>query len=72
MLILLYYLLYFLSFILFLNFTLFYLDDFKLSQNKYIKTLQILTPIWLLLVVVIYFYLNILTLYDEPLFLDGD
>ena len=45
MLILLYYLLYFLSFILFLNFTLFYLDDFKLSQNKYIKTLQILTPI---------------------------
>lgn len=39
------YLLSFLSFILFLNFTLFYLDGFKLSQNKYIRTLQILTPI---------------------------
>ena len=72
MLILFSYLLYFLSFILFINFTLFYLDDFKLSQNKYIRTLQILTPIWLLLVVVIFFYLNILTFYDGPLFLDGD
>lgn len=72
MITLLSYLLSFLSFILFLNFTLFYLDDFKLSQNKYIRTLQILTPIWLLVVVVIFFYLNILTFYDGPLFLDGD
>ena len=72
MLILLYYLLSFLSFILFLNFTLFYLDDFKLSQNKYIRTLQNLTPIWLLLVVVIFFYLNILTFNDGPLFIDGN
>ena len=72
MITLLSYLLSFLSFILFINFTLFYLDDFKLSQNKYIRTLQILTPIWLLLVVVIFFYLNILTFYDGPLFLDGD
>ena len=30
-----------LSFILFFNFTLFYLDDFNLSTNKYIKLLQI-------------------------------
>ena len=66
------YLLSFLSFILFLNFTLFYLDDFKLSQNKYIRTLQILTPIWLLLVIFIFFYLNILTFNHGPLFLDGD
>lgn len=72
MITLLSYLLSFLSFILFLNFTLFYLEDFKLSQNKYIRTLQILTPIWLLVVVVIFFYLNILTFYDGPLFLDGD
>ena len=45
MITLLSYLLSFLFFILFINFTLFYLDDFKLSQNKYIITLQILTPI---------------------------
>lgn len=70
MLILLSYLLSFLSFILFLNFTLFYLDDFNLSQNKYIRILQILTPIWLLLQVVIFFYLNIWTFYDGPLFID--
>ena len=63
------YFLSFLSFIIFLNFTLFYLDDFNLSLNKYIRTLQILTPIWLLLVVVIFFYLNILTFNDGPLFL---
>ena len=31
----------FLTFILSLNFVLFYLDDFKLSTNKYIKLLQI-------------------------------
>lgn len=38
-----------LSFILFFNFTLFYLDDFKLATNKYIKLLQILSPLFLLL-----------------------
>ena len=72
MTILISYLLSFLSFILFLNFTLFYLDDFKLSQkSKALWILQILTPIWLLLVIVIFFYLNILT-FNGPLFLDGD
>ena len=71
MITLLSYLLSFLSFILFLNFTLFYLD-FKLSKNKYIRTLQILTPIWLLLVVFIFLYLNILTFNPGPVFLDGD
>ena len=72
MITLLSYLLSFLFFILFINFTLFYLDDFKLSQNKYIRTLQILTPIWLLLVVFIFLYLNILTFNPGPIFLDGD
>ena len=72
MIIFLSYYLYFLSFILFINFTLFYLDDFKLPKNKYIRTIQNLTPIWLLLVVVIFFYLNILTFNDGPLFLDGE
>ena len=72
MITLLSYLLSFLSFILFLNFTLFYLDDFKLSKNKYIRTLQILTPIWLLLVVFIFLYLNIWTFNPGPVFLDGD
>ena len=72
MITLLSYLLSLLSFILFLNFTLFYIDYFKLSQNKYIRTLQNFTPIWLLLVVFIFLYLNILTFNPEPLFLDGD
>lgn len=49
----------FLSFILFLNFTLFYLYDFKLSQIKYSRTLQLLTPVLLFLVVVIFLYINI-------------
>ena len=61
----------FLSFIFFLNFTLFYLDDFKLSQNKYIRTSQIITPISLLLVMVILFYLNFLTLNVGPLLSAG-
>ena len=60
-----------LFFILFLNFILFYLDEFRLSQNKLIKFLQILTPIWLLLIVFIFFYLNILT-FNNVLFLDED
>ena len=66
------YLLSFLSFIIFLNFTLFYLDGFKLSRNKYIRTLQILTPIWLLFVIVIFIYLNIFTFNDGLLFIDED
>ena len=61
----------FLSFIIFLNFTLFYLDDFKLSENKFLRYLQILIPIWLLFLVVIFFYLNILTFNQGPLFLHG-
>nr|YP_010164174.1 hypothetical protein K8J96_mgp04 [Metarhizium album]QRK27496.1 hypothetical protein [Metarhizium album] len=37
-----------LTFILYLNIVLFYLDDFRLSQNKYLKFLQVLTPAWLI------------------------
>jgi hypothetical protein len=38
-----------LSLILSINLVLFYLDDFKLSSNKYIKILQILSPLFILL-----------------------
>lgn len=61
-----------LSFVLFLNWILFYMDDFKLSSNRFIRTLQILTPIWLLVLVLILFYLEIWTFTDGALFLDGD
>ena len=56
-----------LSYFLFLNIVIFYMDDFALSNNKYIRTSQILTPIWLLLIAVIFFYLNILIFNDGPL-----
>lgn len=68
----LYFFIYLLTFILFFSFTFFYLDDFKLSQNKLIRSLQILTPIWLLLIVIILFHLNILTLNNGLLWLDVD
>ena len=45
----------FLTFILSLNFVLFYLDDFKLSTNKYIKLLQILSLL-LVLWLILFFY----------------
>jgi len=60
-----------LSLILFFNFTLFYLDDFKLSSNKYIKKLQLLSP--LLFIILIIFYYDIisnLTAQHSVLFLD--
>lgn len=62
----------FLSFILFVNFTLFYMDDFKLSENKYIRLFQILTPVWLLLFVYTLFYLDILSYNHGALPLDGN
>lgn len=42
-----------LTFILILNLTLFYLDDFKLSSNRYLKLLQKLSPIILLTIGII-------------------
>lgn len=46
----------FLSFILVFNFTLFYLDDFKLSQNKYIIISQLLSFLLLLLFIFLLYY----------------
>lgn len=68
---LIYYLLSLLSFIIFISFVLFYLYNFKLSQYKFIRCLQILTPILLILNLIILFYLNIIT-FNDVLFLDGD
>lgn len=62
----------FLSFIIFLNFTTFYMDDFKLSENKYIRILQILTSVWLLLFIYTLFYLDILSYNHGALPLDGN
>lgn len=56
---------------LFFILTLFYLDDFKLSQNRWIRILQILSPILLLFTVIVSVYLNVIT-FNEVLFLDGD
>jgi hypothetical protein len=62
-----------LTFILFLNITLWYLDDFSLSKNKYIKFLQVLTPLWLILFTVILIYFNIIILDDYVvLHIDGN
>lgn len=44
------------SFILSFSFILFYLDDFKLSTNKYIKLLQILSPLFLVLLLILSYY----------------
>jgi hypothetical protein len=52
---------YFLFSIIVFNITLFYLDDFKLSNNKYIKFSQILTPILLIFILVILIYTDVLT-----------
>lgn len=48
-----------LSLILFFNFTLFYLDDFKLSTYIHIKFLQILSPLILMFLFILIYY-NIL------------
>ena len=62
-----------LTVIIFFNFTLFYLDHFKLSQNKFIRYLQILTPIWIILGIITLFYLNTYTFDNNGvLFLNGD
>ena len=47
-----------LSFILVFNLVLYYLDDFKLSENKYIRFLQILSPL-LFVIFIILCYLDI-------------
>nr|YP_010564236.1 hypothetical protein OYW92_mgp04 [Epichloe bromicola]UYX62220.1 hypothetical protein [Epichloe bromicola] len=61
-----------LTFILFLNITLWYLDDFSV-KNKYIKFLQVLTPLWLILFTVILIYFNIIILDDYVvLHIDGN
>lgn len=57
-----------LSFILFLSITLWYLDDFFLSHNKYIKFLQVLTPIWLILFFIALINTNLIVLDDNIIF----
>nr|YP_010044484.1 hypothetical protein J6816_mgp07 [Tolypocladium guangdongense]QPF24429.1 hypothetical protein [Tolypocladium guangdongense] len=62
-----------LTFIMFLNITLFYLDDFLLSNNKLIKFLQILTPIWLVIFIVVLFNTDIFTVNNNiVLFIDDN
>ena len=58
-----------LSFILFFNFTLFYLDDFKFSTNKYIKFTQVLSPLFILIFIIISYYESI-SIFNNVLFID--
>jgi hypothetical protein len=59
----------FITYILALNITFFYLDDFKLSTNKYLRLSQILSPL-LLVILVILFYYYIPLIFNSGLFLD--
>jgi hypothetical protein len=62
-----------LTFILFFIFTLFYLDDFRLSENKYIRFTQTLAPLFLLLLIILFYSLNVLTFNEiAACSLDGD
>lgn len=46
------------SFVIFFNILLLYLDDFKLSHNKYIRLCQIITPfLFVILIVLSYYFL---------------
>ena len=45
----------FIPYIVFLNLTLFYLDDFHLSENKYIRYSQILSPLLTVFLILIYY-----------------
>jgi len=56
-----------LSFALFFSFAVFYLDDFKLSQNKYIKVLQVLFPLLFLLFIILLYYESI-SIFNNVLF----
>jgi hypothetical protein len=53
----------FLSYILVFNFVFFYLDDFKLSQNRYIRFSQILSPLLLVLFIILFYYEAILIVF---------
>lgn len=52
----------FLTFIIVFNFTFFYLDDYKLSTNIYIRFLQIWSPILFILIVITLVYLDVITI----------
>lgn len=60
-----------LSFIIFFNITLLYLDDFNLSNNKYIKISQIISPLLIILLLILIYYesisnVNNLIFVDNP------
>jgi hypothetical protein len=57
------------SFVLVFNFTLFYLDDFRLSKNQYIKFMQILSPLFILLFIILSYYES-MSLFNNILFVD--
>lgn len=60
------------SFVLFFNLTLFYLDDFKLSQNKYIRFSQNFTPLFLLVFFILYYFENINNINNVVYIIDKD
>ena len=67
------YILSLLAFIIFLSITLWYLDDFSLSSNKYIKILQVFIPVWLLLFIFILIDIGVfINNEDMVLYLDGN
>ena len=60
-----------LSYLLVFNLCLLYLDDFKLSNNKYIRYTQILSPL-LLLILIISLYYESISIINTVLFLNED
>lgn len=58
----------FFTFILVLNISTFYLDDFCLSENKYLRFSQILSPLLFIVLIIFIYYESINTF--NVLFID--
>ncbi len=58
-----------LTYILVFNITMFYLDDFGLSKNKYIRLTQILSPLFFVLLIILFYYQSIYS-FNNILYVD--
>jgi len=62
---------FFITFILFFNFIFFYLDDFKLSTNKYLRLSEILSPLFVAIFVILIYY-DVISIFNSGLFIDDN